>query len=61
MCEEGVGLGGGIKLSLVLSDEVLESVGFGSEVVILSVELSLEGVAVTGSLGDEGFSLFKLL
>lgn len=54
-------MGGGIELSLVLSDEVLECVGFASEVVILTVELSLEGVAVTRSLGDEGFSLLKLL
>lgn len=61
MGEEGDGLIGGAKLSLVLGNEVVEGIGFGGEVVVFSIELALEGVSVLFTGSNEVFCLLELL
>lgn len=52
MSDEGKSLVGGIKFSGVLVNEVIIDFSFGGVVIVLVIELCLEGVSISLSLGD---------
>jgi len=58
--EEGKSLISSTELSLVLSNEVVEGVGFGGEGVVLRVELTLEGVSVVYAFINEVLGFLEL-